>query len=205
MEGVTSEAASVAGHLGLSNLTMFYDNNHITIEGHTSLAFTDDVGQRFEAYGMEYPARHRCERPQSGRRRHARAHSGSRIGQPSLSAIPISGGALPTVRTPRKPTARRWESTEVRKTKIVYGWPPDRSSCVPMKLKPYMGKASRQRRQVGNRNGSSGTRHTKAAQDPAPPRCGSKCKQELPDGWDKDIPTFPADAKGLATRDSSAK
>jgi len=132
MEGVSNEAASVAGHLGLSNLIWFYDNNHITIEGHTSLAFTDDVATRFE--GWHWNILHVTDVNDLNLVDVAiRAAQRSRIAQRSSSAIRILGGDLRTVKIPRKPTARPWESMKFAKRRSSTGGRPMRSSLFPTK------------------------------------------------------------------------
>ena len=203
MEGVSNEAASVAGHLGLSNLIWFYDNNHITIEGSTSLAFSDDVALRFEAW--HWNVLHISDvnnlemvdvATQAAQREPAR---------PTLVIVDTHiGYGAPHRQDTKEAHGEALGEDEVRLTKIAYGWPPDEHFLVPDEVKAHMGKAverGAQWEQEWNERYN--------AWENKFPDLGKSCQQmlnrELPDGWDKDIPSFPADIKGLATRESSGK
>ena len=203
MEGVSNEAASLAGHLGLSNLIWFYDNNHISIEGSTSLAFSDNVALRFEAW--HWNVLHISDvndlnmvdaTIQAAQREPAR---------PTLVMVDTHiGYGAPHRQDTKEAHGEALGEDEVRLTKIVYGWPPDAHFLVPDEVKAYMGKA------VGR-----GAKWEKEWQDSYDtwgkkfPDLAKSCRlmlnRELPEGWDKDIPSFPADAKGMATRDSGSK
>ena len=203
MEGVSNEAASVAGHLGLSNLIWFYDNNHITIEGSTSLAFSDDVAERFSAW--HWNVLHVSDvnnldlvdvAIQAARRETAR---------PSLIIVDTHiGYGAPDRQDTKEAHGEALGEDEVRRTKVVYGWPPDAHFLVPDEVKAYMGKAVER--------GAAWEKDWNARYDawgkqfPALSKsCHLMLNRQLPDGWDKDIPTFPADAKGVATRESNGK
>ncbi len=203
MEGVSNEAASVAGHLGLSNLIWFYDNNHITIEGHTSLAFTDDVATRFE--GWHWNILHVTDVNDLNLVDVAIRAAQREPDRPTLIICDTHiGWGSPDRQDTKEAHGEALGVDEVRKTKIVYGWPPDAQFLVPDEVKSYMSKAV-----------DRGAKWEKewdakyqawAAQSPDLAKMWQQMSnQELPAGWDKDIPTFPADAKGIATRDSSAK
>jgi transketolase len=203
MEGVSNEAASIAGHLGLSNLIWFYDNNHITIEGSTSLAFSDDVALRFQ--GWHWNVLHISDvndldmvdvTIQAAQREPAR---------PSLIVVDTHiGYGAPHRQDTKEAHGEALGVEEVRLTKIAYGWPPDAQFLVPDEVKTYMGKAVERGGQWEKDWDVRYDAWAKAFPDLAK-TCQQMLKQELPVGWDKDIPSFPADAKGLATRDSGGK
>ncbi len=140
MEGVSNEAASIAGHLGLSNLIWFYDNNHITIEGSTSLAFSDDVALRFEAW--HWNVLHVSDvndldmvdvTIQAALRESSR---------PTLIVVDTHiGYGSPHRQDTKEAHGEALGVEEVRLTKIAYGWPPDAHFLVPDEVKAYMGKA----------------------------------------------------------------
>ncbi|MFZ0314301.1 MAG: transketolase [Candidatus Korobacteraceae bacterium] len=203
MEGVSNEAASVAGHLGLSNLIWFYDNNHITIEGHTSLAFTDDVATRFE--GWHWNILHVTDVNDLNLVDVAIRAAQREPDRPTLIICDTHiGWGSPDRQDTKEAHGEALGVDEVRKTKIVYGWPPDAQFLVPDEVQSYMGKAIE--RGAKWEQEWDGKYQAWAAQNPDPAKMWQQMSnQELPAGWDKDIPTFPADAKGLATRDSSAK
>ncbi len=200
MEGVSNEAASVAGHLGLNNLIWFYDNNHITIEGSTSLAFTDDIATRFR--GWNWNIEHISDvnnlelvdlAIQASRREPAR---------PTLVITDTHiGWGSPHRQDTREAHGEALGVEEVRLTKIVYGWPPDAQFVVPDEAKQYMGKAVERGAEWEK---DWDTRYSAwAKQHPDLDKTWQHIQNgTLPEGWDKDIPTFPADAKGLATRKS---
>ena len=135
MEGVASEAASLAGHLGLGKLIYLYDDNHISIEGCTDLAFTEDVGERFEAYGWQVHQGGRRQRPGGHRPGHRR---GARRDE---QALPHHGAHHHRLRQPEqgrhapRPTARRWARTRCRLTKEALGWPADLFFAVPERVR----------------------------------------------------------------------
>ena len=203
MEGVSNEAASVAGHLGLSNLIWFYDNNHITIEGHTSLAFTDDVATRFE--GWHWNILHVTDVNDLNLVDVAIRAAQREPDRPTLIICDTHiGWGSPDRQDTKEAHGEALGVDEVRKTKIVYGWPPDAQFLVPDEVQSYMSKAIE--RGAKWEQEWDGKYQAWAAQNPDPAKMWQQMSnQELPAGWDKDIPTFPADAKGLATRDSSAK
>ena len=203
MEGVSNEAASVAGHLGLSNLIWFYDNNHITIEGSTSLAFSDDVAMRFQAW--HWNVLHVTDvndldmvdvAIQAAQREPAR---------PTLVVVDTHiGWGSPHRQDTKEAHGEALGEEEVRLTKIAYGWPPDAHFLVPEEVKAYMGKAVERGAKWEQEWNDRYNAWAKEFPDLAK-SCQQMLNQELPDGWDRDIPSFPADAKGLATRESNSK
>ena len=203
MEGVSNEAASIAGHLGLNNLIWFYDNNHITIEGSTSLAFTDDVATRF--MGWNWNVLHVADvndlesvdvQVQAAQREVAR---------PTLVIVNSHiGWGSPHRQDTKEAHGEALGEEEVRLTKEVYGWPPDAQFLVPEEVKQYMGKAVE--RGAGWEKDWDTRYSAWAKQHPDLDKMWQHMQNgTLPEGWDKDIPTFLADAKGLATRESDSK
>jgi transketolase len=204
MEGVGSEAASLAGHLKLSNLCWIFDNNNVTIDGHTDITFTEDVVARFKAYGwhvaevanandlgqvaaayMEFLSTD--DRPTLI---HVRSHIG--YGSPEKHDTPAAHGE------PLGPD-------EVRRTKAFLGFDPDKFFVVPDGVRQHFTT------HTGQRGADARARWEALFADYAKKHPG-EAKQieqirdrELPDGWDSDIPEFPPDAKGIATREASGK
>ncbi|HLW54451.1 MAG TPA: transketolase [Candidatus Angelobacter sp.] len=204
MEGVASEAASLAGHLKLSNLCWIYDNNHITIEGSTKLAFTEDVACRFMGYGWNV----------------TRVGDANDLGlltkalqifidthdRPTLIIVDSHiGYGAPHREDTKEAHGEPLGEEEVRLAKRAYGWPQDAKFYIPDGVKEHFAEL------IGNRGkelrGSwevAFGRYKMQFPDLAD-QLDRMQRRELPDGWDKGLPTFPADAKGLATRDSSGK
>ena len=203
MEGVSNEAASVAGHLGLSNLIWFYDNNHITIEGNTSLAFSDDVGTRF--LGWHWNVQRVSDVNDLELLDVAIKVAQKETERPSLIICDshIAWGA-PNRHDTKEAHGEPLGEEEVRLTKIAYGWPPDAQFLVPDEVRDYMGKAVERgaewEREWNDRYQSWARGNPELAK-----MWQQMSHHELPDGWDKDIPSFPADGKGVATRESSSK
>jgi transketolase len=203
MEGVSNEAASVAGHLGLSNLIWFYDNNHITIEGSTSLAFTDDVATRF--VGWHWNVLRVSDVNDLGMLEVAIQAAQREPDRPSLIIVDTHiGWGSPHRQDTKEAHGEALGEEEVRLTKIAYGWPPDEHFLVPEEVKSYMGKAVERGAQWEQEWQQKYDGWAKEFPDFST-MWQQMVKQDLPAGWDKDLPSFPADAKGLATRDSSNK
>ena len=204
MEGISGEAASIAGHLKLSNLCWIYDNNHITIEGHTELAFDEDVATRFMGYGWNV----------------------TRVGDANDMEM-LSRAFTTFLKTTDRPTliivdshiaygAPHKQDTsaahgeplgeeEIRLTKENYGWPEDAKFLVPDGVRENfsagIGKRGREAREAW----MSLFDAYKAKYPDLAAQILKMQHRELPDGWDMNLPVFPADPKGIASRDSSAK
>jgi len=204
MEGVSSEAASLAGHLKLSNLCWIYDNNRITIEGHTELAFSEDVATRFLGYGwnvtrvgdandLEMLAKaYQCFLETKDR--------------PTLIIVDthIAYGA-PNKQDTSAAHGESLGEDEIRLAKRNYGWPEDAKFLVPEGVQDHfkegIGKRGHElREQWMKRFAQYGKKYSNRAD-----HLQRMQHRQLPEGWDKNLPTFPADAKGLATRESSGK
>jgi transketolase len=204
MEGVSNEAASLAGHLGLSNLCWIYDNNHITIEGNTALTFSDDVATRFIAYGWNV----------------------TRVGD--ANDLDMIGRAFRTFqKTTDRPTliivdshigygAPHKQDTsaahgdplgeeEIRLTKRNYGWPEEAKFYIPDGVYDHFQQGLGTR---GKTLRDAWFLRIKAYKTKYPELADQLYRmqhRQVPDGWDQDLPVFPADAKGMATRASSSQ
>jgi transketolase len=204
MEGVSSEAASLAGHLKLANLCWIYDNNHITIEGNTDLAFSEDVATRFMGYGWNVTR----VSDANDLEMLARAYRTflDTTDRPTLIIVDthIAYGA-PSKQDTSAAHGEPLGEDEIRLTKRAYGWPEDAKFLVPDGVREHF------REGIGQRGHELRERWMKQFQEFGAkyPNLADQLNRiqhrQLPDGWDKNLPTFPADPKGLATRDSSGK
>jgi transketolase len=204
MEGVSSEAASLAGHQMLGNLCWIYDSNRVTIEGHTDLAFSDDVAARFLAYGWNV-------------QRVGDANDVARLAQaievfrrtadvPTLIIVESHiGYGAPHKHDTSAAHGEPLGEEEIRLAKRSYGWPEDAKFLVPDGVREHfqngLGRRGRGLHDDWNALFGSYRRKYRDLAD----RIERMQKRDCPDGWDADLPVFPADAKGLATRDSSGK
>jgi transketolase len=204
MEGISHEAASIAGHLRLSNLVWIYDSNDITIEGKTALAFSDDVAARFRAYRW-----HTIELPDANdTTRFAGAlDEAARItDRPTLIIVRSHiGYGAPKKQDTREAHGEPLGEEEIRGAKRAYGWPEDAQFLVPD------GVYERFAQGIGARGARVRAEWQEmfARYRAQFPECAHELDMmalhELPTGWDTDIPIFPPDAKGLASRDASQK
>jgi len=203
MEGIASEAASLAGHLGLHKLTWIYDNNKITIEGHTRLAFSEDVALRFKAYG--WYVQHVTDVNDLQAVNRALKKAQKQTEKPALIIVDSHiGFGAPTKQDTHGAHGEPLGDDEIVKTKARYGWPTDAKFLVPEEAGNHFRKALRRGRKLEKE-----WQAKFAAFAQTNPALAAEWNQmqngELPAGWDKDIPVFPADAKGLATRESNGK
>ena len=204
MEGVSSEAASLAGHLRLSNLCWIYDNNHITIEGKTSLTFSEDIAARFMGYGWNVTRV--GDANDLGLFMRALESFQNTSDRPTFIIVDshIAYGA-PNKQDTREAHGEPLGENEVRLAKRTYGWPEDAKFLVPDGVRENFANG------IGKRGHDLSTaweqllgRYKKDHPDLAD-QLNRMQHRQLPEGWDKNLPSFPADAKGLATRDSSGK
>jgi len=204
MEGISSEAASVAGHLKLSNVCWIYDSNHITIEGNTDLAFDENVAARFASYGWD--VQHVGDANDLVALADAYTHALSIKDRPKLIIVNSHiGYGSPHRQDTKEAHGEALGEEEVKLTKRFYGWPEDAKFLVPdgvrENFRDVMGKRGRQLRGQWNALFSKySTQHPDLAA-----QFGRMQRRQPADGWDKDLPTFAPDAKGIATRDSSSK
>ena len=204
MEGVSGEAASLAGHLGLSNLCWIYDNNHITIEGHTSLAFSEDVAGRFLAYGWN------VERVSNANDldllREAFDQFKKTVDRPTLIIVDSHiGYGAPTKQDTSAAHGEPLGEDEIRATKKRYGWPEDAKFLVPPEVREdFKAKLGARGAKLRADWMSLFSAYEREFPDLAAETLAIQ-RREAPKGWDAAIPSFPTDAKGIASRDSSGK
>jgi transketolase len=204
MEGVGSEAASLAAHLGLDNLCWVYDNNHITIEGSTRIAFTEDVAARFLGYGwnvLRVGDANDVDRIEHAFRVFQRTE-----GRPTLVVLDSHiGWGSPNKQDTAEAHGEPLGEDEVRATKRAYGWPEDARFLVPDGVREHFAAG------MGTRGASARAewaRLMEAYRTGHPALAGEidlMQRRELPAGWDRNLPVFPADPKGIAGREASGR
>ncbi len=204
MEGVSNEAASLAGHLKLGNLTWIYDSNYITIEGATSLAFGDDVGARVAAMGWHVI--HVDDANNTAAVAKALDDAKAFTDAPTIIVVhSVIGYGAPKKAGTREAHGEPLGDEEIKGAKRSYGWPEDSQFLVPD------GVYERFSEVMGARGAKARhewmdllTKYREQYPDLAR-ELDMIDRHELPEGWDSEIPVFPADAKGIASRDSSQK
>jgi len=204
MEGVGSEAASLAGHLKLANLCWIYDNNHITLSGPTSWTFTEDVATRFMGYGWNVTRVGDANDLELTDR--ALKVFQNTTDRPTLIVVDTHiGYGAPHKQDTIEAHGEPLGEEEVRLTKRFYGWPEDATFLVPAGVRENfqagIGKRGRQLRQAWMAKFREYQRQYPALAD----HLYRMQHRALPDDWEQGLPTFPADPKGLATRESSGK
>lgn len=204
MEGVGAEAASLAGHLKLGNLCWIYDSNHITIEGNTALAFSEDVAGRFLAYGWHVLR----VGDANDRERLAAAFATAKkvTDRPTLIIVESHiGYGAPHKQDTSGVHGEPLGADEVKLTKRNYGWPEDAQFLVPDGVYAHFaeGVGARGRKLRGEWEALF-ARYRAEYPDLAD-QCERAQRRDLPEGWDADIPVFPTDPKGIASRDSSGR
>src|SRR5580692_3519976 len=204
MEGVGAEAASLAAHLGLDNLCWIYDNNHITIEGNTRIAFTEDVAARFLAYGWN--VLRVGDANDTERIEHALNVFKKTTGRPTFIVLDSHiGYGSPHKQDTSAAHGEPLGDDEIRLVKRGYGWPEDAKFLVPDGVYEHFSAG------VGERGAKARVEWTALvkAYGAKYPELAAEIdlmqRRELPTGWDKNLPTFPADAKGIAGREASGK
>lgn len=202
MEGVASEAASLAGHLKLGKLIYLYDDNRISIDGSTDLAFTEDRAKRFEAYGWQVI---RNVDGLSVREVEAAIRKARKDPRPSLIVCRTHiGYGLPTRQDTAKAHGEPPGEEELRAAKQKLGWPLEPDFYIPEDVLQFFRSALKN----GQRAERKWQRLFKAYQQ-AYPELAAELKRrlagELPQGWDQNLPEFAADPKGIATRAASGK
>jgi transketolase len=204
-EGVSHEAASLAGHLKLDNLCWIFDNNHISIDGDTALAFSDDVLSRFEGYGWN--VLRVGDANDTGLLGRAFEEFKAESGRPTLIVVDSHiGWGAPNKQDTESAHGEPLGEEEIKLTKRAYGWPEDAQFLVPEGVREHFDAV------IGARGADlhaawverfQGYRST----DPGPAEeLETMQRRGLPDGWDSDLPGFEADEeKGIATRKASNK
>ena len=204
MEGVSNEAASIAGHLKLSNLCWVYDNNRITIEGHTDWTFSDDVATRFIAYGWNVTRVGDANDLGMLARAYATFHKENE--RPTLIIVDshIAYGA-PSKQDTSAAHGEPLGEEEIRLTKRNYGWPEDAKFLVPEGVREHFQQGIAARGRTLRDEWIARFDAYKAKYPELADHLYRMQHRQLPDGWDQGLPTFPADAKGVAGRDASGK
>jgi transketolase len=204
MEGVSSEAASLAGHLGLGNLCWVYDNNHITIEGNTRITFTEDIAARFQGYGwnvLRVGDANDIDRIETALQVFKRTTD-----RPTFIVLDSHiGYGSPHKQDTAAAHGEPLGEEEIRLTKRSYGWPEDAKFLVPDGVQEHFGagigtRGAKARRQWADLFASYAVKNPELANE-----IDLMQRRELPLGWDQNLPVFPADAKGIAGRDASGK
>jgi transketolase len=204
MEGVSSEAASLAGHLGLDNLCWIYDNNHITIEGNTCIAFTEDVAARFLAY--DWNVLRVGDANDLDRIEHALAVFRKTQGRPTLIVLDSHiGYGSPNKQDTSAAHGEPLGDEEVCLVKRSYGWPEDAKFLVPDGVYEHFAAGVGARGQKARSEWFELFAAYRAKYPELVAEIDLMQRRELPEGWDRNLPTFPADAKGLAGREASGK
>ncbi|MBV8828657.1 MAG: transketolase [Acidobacteriaceae bacterium] len=204
MEGISSEAASLAGHLGLDNICWIYDNNHITIEGNTRITFTEDVAGRFLAYGWNVL-------------RVGDANDLDRIeqafdvfqatqGRPTLIVLDSHiGYGSPHKQDTSAAHGEPLGDDEVRLCKRAYAWPEGAKFFVPDSVYEHFSNRIGARAARARSNWKRLFEAYRAQYPELAAEIEMMQRRELPLGWDKDLPVFPADPAGIAGREASGK
>jgi transketolase len=204
MEGISAEAASLAGHLKLSNLCWIYDNNHITIEGNTALTFTDDIATRFIGHGWNV-TRVGDANDLEMLARAFRTFLATRD-RPTLIIVDshIAYGA-PNKQDTSGAHGEPLGEEEVRLTKRHYGCPEDAKFYVPDGVYEHFRQGIAKRGKELRDAWFARVKEYRAKYPELADQFYRLHHRQLPEGWDRDLPAFPADAKGIATRDASGK
>ncbi|MDW7760598.1 MAG: transketolase [Acidobacteriota bacterium] len=203
MEGVSSEAASLAGHLKLGNLCWIYDNNKITIEGPTSLAFSEDVGRRFEAYRWDVIQVTSANDLELLARTFRSFEDPS--DRPTLIIVDSHiGYGSPHKQDRASAHGEPLGEDEIRQTKRAYGWPEDAKFLVPDEVRDHFASGIGTRGRALRETWFSMFDRYREAHPERADHLYRMQHRQLPDGWDKGLPVFPADEKGQAGRASSA-
>jgi transketolase len=204
MEGVASEAASLAGHLGLDSLCWIYDNNHITIEGDTRITFTEDIAARFLGYGwnvLRVGDANDIDRIQQSLEVFGRT-----MGRPTFIILDSHiGYGSPNKQDTSAAHGEPLGEDEIRIVKKNYGWPEDAKFLVPKEVYAHFSAG------IGARGAEARGKWTElfSAYRQKYPELATEIdlmqRRELPANWDRGLPLFPADPKGMAGRDASGK
>ena len=204
MEGVSSEAASLAGHLRLANLCWVYDNNKITIEGHAELAFSEDVATRFIGYGWNVTRVGDANDLEMLERAFDTFRATS--DRPTLIIVDshIAYGS-PNKQDTHAAHGEPLGAEEIRLTKRNYGWPEDARFLVPDGVREHFAHAIGARGHEARSAWMAMFEQYRERHPQLAAQLMQMQRRELPQGWDRDLPAFPADPKGIAGRDASQK
>jgi transketolase len=203
MEGISSEAASLAGHLELANLCWIYDSNRVTIEGHTDIAFTEDVAARFIAYGWNVTTV--ADVNDLGSVARALHSFQAEHERPTLMLVHSHIGYGSPVEDSPKAHGEPLGADAVKATKRFLGMPEDSDFYVPDGVYDWFAEGIGKRGQDARAAWEAMFKDYRAAYPELADQVDQMQRRTLPDGWEAGLPTFPADPKGIATRDSSAQ
>jgi transketolase len=204
MEGIASEAASLAGHLGLNDLCWIYDNNHITIEGHTDIAFTENVPMRFQAYGWNVLRIHNANDVEGIE--DALNSSKLQSGRPTLIVLDSHiGYGAPHKQDTAEAHGEPLGEEEIRLAKRNYGWPEDAKFLVPDGVYEHFAANIGARGESARRNWSNLFEKYRGMYPELALEIEQMQRRDLPHGWDRNLPVFPAEPKGIAGREASGK
>ena len=204
MEGISGEAASLAGHLKLANLCWIYDNNHITIEGNTTLAYSDDVATRFISYGWNVTRVGDANDLKMLDR--AFTTFKNTTDRPTLIIVDshIAYGA-PNKQDTSAAHGEPLGKEEIKLAKRHYGWPEDAEFLVPEGVRENFQTGIGARAQALRSAWWAKFEEYRCRFPELADHAYRMLRCELPEGWDKGLPVFPADSKGVATRDASGQ
>jgi transketolase len=204
MEGISGEAASLAGHLKLSNLTWIYDNNRITIDGGTDLAFSEDVSTRFQGY--RWNVLHVSDANDRGALAAAIQVAKGTADRPTLIIVDSHiGFGAPKKQDTSDAHGEPLGEDEIKGAKRSYGWPENEKFLVPEGVREHFAAGIGTRGAHATQAWKTMFEGYKADHPDLARELELMERRELPANWDKDLPTFPADAKGLPTRESGGK
>ena len=204
MEGVGSEAASLAGHLGLENLCWIYDNNHISLEGSTRLAFTEDVAARFQAYGWNIL--HIADANDIDAIERTLDTFAKTKGAPTFIVLDSHiGYGSPHKQDTAAAHGEPLGEEEVKLTKRNYGWPENETFFVPGGVYERFADGIGKRGSQARRSWTELFEAYRGEYPDLAKEIDQMQRRELPEGWDRNLPVFPADPKGIAGRDASGK
>ena len=204
MEGVASEAASLAGHLQLSNLCWIYDNNHITIDGGTELTFSENVAARFRAY--RWNVVHVVDANDTEAVAEALASFRRTGDRPTLIVVDSHiGYGAPHKQDTSAAHGEPLGEEEIKLAKRAYGWPEDAAFLVPDGVYEHFSRGLGERGRLLHRQWNEKFAEYCRRYPELGGRLQAIKERALPPRWDAGVPSFPADAKGLATRESSGK
>jgi len=204
MEGISSEAASIAGHLKLSNLCWIYDSNQITIEGSTKLTFTEDVAARFMAYGWNVL----CVSDANDVEQIARALGSFKATRDRPTFILVHshiGYGAPHKQDTKEAHGEALGEDEVREAKKFYGWPVDQHFFIPEEVSDYFKNNFSERSRAQHSTWQTKMGDYRREFPSLSAELDLIEKRDLPHRWDQDLPFFPANSKGISGREASSK
>ncbi len=204
MEGISTEAASMAGHLKLNNLTWIYDNNRITIEGKTDLAYSEETATKFLGLGwnvLRVVDANDTVTLEAAYRKALQSHD-----RPTMIVVDSHiGWGAPTKQDTASAHGSPLGDEEIKGAKRAYGWPEDAKFLVPEGVREHFANGMGRRGAEASKAWHAAFERYRKEYPDLARQIEQMQKRELPEGWDKGLPTYPADKKGKATRESSGE